>query len=104
MYKIVIYVPITHADKIRQALVEVGAGKIGDYEACSFSCRGLGRFRPIKEAKPFLGKIDEFEIVEEERIETICPVALLQDLLRKIKQVHPYEEPVLDVYSLVSSV
>ena len=101
MYKIVIYTPIAHADKIRQTLRESGAGRMGDYEACSFSCRGIGRFCALEGAAPFLGKIGKVEEVEEERIETICEEKILDQVLEKIREVHPYEEPAIDVYPLI---
>jgi len=43
--KLVIFAPLSHADIVRQALGEAGAGKIGNYEFCSFSTRGIGGFR-----------------------------------------------------------
>jgi len=99
--KIVIYTPLSHADKIRQALAQSGAGHIGNYDACSFSVKGTGRFRPLKGSKPFIGKEGEIEEVEEERIETICTQENLQKALKEVKRVHPYEEPVIDIYPLL---
>lgn len=98
--KVVVYVPIAYADQMRGVLAEFGAGKIGDYEACSFSVRGVGRFRPLKGAKPFIGEIEKLEVVEEERIETICLASEVEALRAAIKEAHPYEEPVMDFYPL----
>lgn len=102
LVKIIIYVPVTHANKIREALTEADAGKIGNYDSCSFSIRGIGRFRALKGANPFLGKINQIEEVEEERIETICPQKILKKVLTAIKKVHPYEEPAIDIYPLLN--
>ncbi len=99
--KIVICVPTSHADKIRQALAQAGAGHIGNYDSCSFSVKGVGRFRPLKGAKPFIGKTGKVEKVEEERIETICPQEKVARIIAKIKKAHPYEEPAIDVYPLL---
>ena len=63
--------------------------------------KGIGRFKPNKEAKPFLGKEDYLEQVVEERIETVCQNKELENVIEEIKKAHPYEEPVIDVYPLV---
>ena len=103
LVKIVVFVPVSHADKIRTALGEAGCGHIGNYDFCSFSVKGVGRFRPLKGANPFIGKIGSIEEVEEERIETVCLKSKLKKALAAIKKAHPYEEPAVDVYPLVSS-
>ena len=55
--KFVVFVPLSHADIVRQALGEVGAGKIRNYDFCSFSSRGTGRFRGNKNSNPTIGKV-----------------------------------------------
>jgi hypothetical protein len=100
--KVAVFTPLSHADKVRRALAEAGAGKIGKYDSCSFSARGMGRFRPLKGAKPFIGKEGEAEEVEEERVEVICPAEILDKVLSAVKSVHPYEEPAIDVYPLLN--
>lgn len=99
--KIVVYVPVTHADKMRAVLAKAGAGKIGNYDACSFSVKGIGRFRPLKKAKPFLGTVGKIESVEEERIETICLKTLYKKVVTAVRKAHPYEEPAIDVLPLL---
>ncbi len=102
LVKIVVYVPVAEADKVRDALAEVGAGKMGNYEACSFSTKGVGRFRPLEGAKPFVGEVGKLESVEEERIETICEKGKLEEILAAVRAVHPYEEPAIDIYPLLN--
>lgn len=102
LVKIVVFVPLSHADKVRAALAEAGAGHIGNYDACSFSSRGTGRFRPLKGAKPFLGSEGKIEEVEEERIEVVCKSENLETVLAAVKKVHPYEEPAIDVYPMMN--
>lgn len=99
--KIVVYVPVSHAEKVRKVLAFAGCGNIGKYDFCSFSVKGVGRFRPLKGAKPFVGRAGKIEKIAEERIETICPKAKLKKVLTALKEVHPYEEPAIDVYPLV---
>jgi len=99
-YKIVVFVPETHAEQLREAMGNVGAGQIGNYSHCTFSVKGLGRFRPGMGANPTIGEIGKLEAVEEERIETVCSEGRLKDVLTAIRNVHPYEEPATDVYQL----
>lgn len=98
--KIVVFVPIVAAEKVRQAMGRSGAGKLGQYSFCSFSIRGVGRFRPMHGAHPAIGKIGRAQKVQEERIEAICLRALLHKVVAAIKAAHPYEEVALDIYSL----
>ena len=98
--KLVVFVPLTHADAVRRALGEAGAGKVGNYDFCSFSSRGVGRFRGNAQSNPAVGKAEVYEEVEEERIEVVVPRALLASVIESMKAVHPYEEVAFDVYSL----
>jgi len=100
--KIVVYVPVEYADAVRQALGKAGAGHIGNYDYCSFSVRGTGRFRPGKGTHPFIGEEGVVEAVEEERIETICPRELADRVIEAVRKVHPYEEMAFDVYPLLN--
>lgn len=100
--KIVVTVPTPDADSLRNAIGQAGAGEIGNYDFCSFSSRGLGRFRPLKGAKPSIGEINNLEEVEEERIEVTCVKEKINDVISAIKKAHPYEEPVIDIYPLLN--
>lgn len=101
LVKLIVYTPVTHADKIRKALSEAGAGHLGNYDSCSFSVRGMGRFRGLKGSNPTIGTPGELEAVEEERIETVCREEAVGAILKAVKAVHPYEEPAIDVYPLI---
>ena len=99
-YKIVVYVAAEHADKLREAMGNAGAGKIGNYTFCTFTSKGVGRFKPENGASPTIGEVGRLESVEEERIETVCQEESLKEVLRAIKEAHPYEESAADVYSI----
>ena len=101
--KIVTFVPLTHADKVREAFAKAGAGQIGDYDSCSFSSLGTGRFRPQEGAKPFIGEIGKIEKVEEERIEVICPEEIFEAVVKVVRAAHPYDKPAIDVYPLLNN-
>ncbi|MBU1246655.1 hypothetical protein KJ973_00405 [Patescibacteria group bacterium] len=98
--KLVVFVPLSHVDVVRQALGEAGAGKIGNYDFCSFSSRGTGRFHGNNKTNPSIGEAGKYEAVEEERIEAIVPREILKEVIEKVKAVHPYEEVAFDIYPL----
>ncbi|HEX8947242.1 MAG TPA: hypothetical protein VF829_03460 [Candidatus Paceibacterota bacterium] len=100
MKKIVVTVPVEAADQVRQAMGEAGAGKVGNYSFCSFSVRGVGRFMPNEGANPAIGEVGRSEQVEEERIEAPCEDILLDAVTEAIRRVHPYEEPVIDIFDV----
>ena len=100
--KIVVFVPETHEDVVRSAMGTAGAGKIGNYTSCSFSTKGVGRFKPEQGANPYIGEIGKFEEVVEERIEVNCPKELLNDVVKAVREVHPYDEIAFDVYPLLN--
>ena len=101
LVKLVVTVPSAQADILREAMGKAGAGKVGNYDFCSFSSKGVGRFRPLAGAKPAVGEINQLELVEEEHIEVTCTPELLATVVAAIREVHPYEEPAIDVYPLV---
>ena len=102
MIKIVVFVPKTHTDIVRQAMGNAGAGKIGNYTHCSYSVDGVGRYKPLKGASPFIGKVGKFEEVEEERIECVCEKSKAKEVISAMRKVHPYEEVAFDIYPLIS--
>lgn len=95
---LVVTVPETHAQDMRDVMGRAGAGKVGEYSHCSFSVKGIGRFMPSGKANPYIGKKEILEEVAEERIEAVCSVAILDHVLEEIKKAHPYEETVIDIY------
>jgi hypothetical protein len=102
LVKIVVFVPVSHADKVRQAMGNAGAGKIGNYSHCSFSVKGVGRYKPMEGANLMIGEVGKYESVEEERIETVCPKNILEKVISVIKKVHPCEEVQVDIYPLLN--
>jgi hypothetical protein len=100
MYKIVVYVPEDHAEALRMAMGDAGAGKIGNYSNCTFTIKGIGRFKPEDGAHPTIGEVGKLEEVSEDRIETVCAEDKLRAVLAAIRAVHPYEEPATDVYPI----
>jgi hypothetical protein len=99
--KIVTFVPFSDANKLRKALGDAGAGKIGEYSYCSYSVTGVGRFTPSINAHPHIGSTTKPEEVEEERIEVVCDRSNAKRVIAAMRQAHPYEEVAFDIYPLV---
>jgi dinuclear metal center YbgI/SA1388 family protein len=98
--KLVTFVPHENAEEIRAAITEAGAGKIGDYDSCTFTSEGEGRFRPLDGATPAIGRVGEVEVVAESRVEAVFPRRRRRQVLEAMRAVHPYEEPAYDVIEL----
>jgi len=102
LVKLVVFVPEENADEVRRALGEAGAGQIGEYSFCSYSIKGVGRFIPSDKASPHIGSAGTLEEVNEERIEVACEKDQAARVIEVIKDVHPYEEVVIDIYPMLS--
>ncbi len=98
--KIVVFVPVDHAEKVRQAMFEAGAGHIGHYDNCSYNISGHGSFRADENANPFVGITGETHFENETRIEMIFPAFIEKKIILAILNNHPYEEVAYDVYKL----
>lgn len=98
---IVVFVPETHADAVRNAMGKDGAGAIGNYSNCSFSSKGIGRFLPMAGAHPNIGKVGKKEEVKEERIEMICKKDKVKKVVLAMKKAHPYEEVAYFIFPLL---
>ncbi|MBW8752240.1 MAG: Nif3-like dinuclear metal center hexameric protein [Propionibacteriales bacterium] len=100
--KLVVFVPASDADTVRDAITGAGAGALGDYDSCTFSSAGEGRFRPLEGADPTIGTVGEVETVAEVRIESILDRRLRSAVVAAMLAAHPYEEPAYDVVPLAS--
>ena len=98
--KVVVYVPLSAADVVRNAMFEAGAGCIGNYDSCSFNAPGQGSFRANEEAHPFVGEVGKVHFEDEVRIETVVPKHVLNQVISAILKAHPYEEVAYDVFAM----
>lgn len=101
LYKLCVFVPDTHAEAVKQALFDAGAGRVGDYDHCAFELVGQGQFRPLPGSQPFLGSTGRVERVTEHRIELVCDQRYLAAALRALVAAHPYQEPAVDLWPLL---
>ncbi|MGK0554419.1 Nif3-like dinuclear metal center hexameric protein [Macrococcus capreoli] len=95
--KLQIYVPNHHAQGLKEKLAATGAGKIGDYDHCFYSSKGHGEFRPLENAQPFVGNINEVHVEEELKVECVFEPHLKQQIIEVIHQYHPYETPAYEI-------
>lgn len=102
LQKLVTFCPGAHADTVRKALGDAGAGAIGHYDQCTFSVEGIGTFRAGAKAKPFAGKKNILHHEPETRIETVFPAFRQAEVLSALLSAHPYEEVAYDVYTLTN--
>ncbi len=100
--KLVVFVPVDEAERLLDALVEAGAGQIGDYDRCAWSTTGTGTFRPLPGADPAVGEVGRVERVEEARLEVVLPRARRASVLRAMLTTHSYEQPAYDVLELAT--
>lgn len=100
LYKLVVFVPLTHVEEVRKSLHAAGAGQAGNYSECSFQTRGTGSFKPGTGTNPFSGKVGQLEQVEEIRLETVFHERDLDQVLQAMYASHPYEEVAYDLLQL----
>lgn len=98
---ITVTVPTKNAEEVRHAMCEAGAGVIGDYTHCTSNSITKGTFIPVDRANPYIGQKDKLEVVEEVRIETVCDIKILKQVLKRLREVHPYEEPGINIIPLI---
>ena len=99
--KIIVTIPIENVDEVRNVICEAGAGVIGNYTHCSMSTKCVGTFKPTDEANPYIGERNNLEFVEEEKLEVVCDVNIVKNVISKLREVHPYEEPAIDIIPLI---
>jgi dinuclear metal center YbgI/SA1388 family protein len=101
--KIATFVPKLSVQKVREAMFEAGAGKIGNYDSCSFNSEGYGSFKAGENSNPFVGQQQKIHYEPEVKIEVIVPKFKLSDVIDALKSAHPYEEPAYDCVPLLNN-
>lgn len=101
MVKIAFFVPEDHKEVVKSAMFAAGAGGIGNYDQCCWEVEGMGQFRALEGADPFLGTVGKVECVKEFKVEMVCADDVVKSVVQALKQAHPYEEPAYDVVVLL---
>jgi hypothetical protein len=101
--KLVVFVPREALDPLREALFAAGAGRIGDYERCSWYTEGTGTFLGGAGSRPDVGQPGREQRVAELRLETVYPEEREAEIVAALRESHPYEEPAFDLYDLANA-
>ncbi|MBK8550526.1 MAG: hypothetical protein IPL53_05465 [Ignavibacteria bacterium] len=96
--KIIVFVPHKFVDIVADGMFGAGAGRIANYDMCSFRTEGTGTYKPNEKAKPLLGKKNFLSRVEEIKLEIECTPGNLDQVLDAMLKNHPYEETAYEVY------
>ncbi|MBK9732293.1 MAG: Nif3-like dinuclear metal center hexameric protein [Chitinophagaceae bacterium] len=102
LMKLFTFVPVSHAEQVRAALFNAGAGSIGNYDECSFNVDGMGTFRGNDSSNAFVGEKGKRHIEPETKIEVVFPRWRLHQLISALRRSHPYEEVAYDIVALVN--
>lgn len=102
-FKIEIFAPAESVDEILETLASVHAGEIGKYDRCSTVIPVQGFWRPLDDAKPYLGNPGELFSGSEVKIEVLCREEYLLEAVQAVRNVHPYEEPLINIISLANT-
>ncbi len=104
MLKLVVYVPKTHVDSVLNMMHENGCGDFGEgkYQGVAFLTFGHGTWIAMKGSKPFKGRLNRREMIQEVKIETCCTSAKARHMVKVLRSIHPYEEPVIELFPMES--
>ncbi len=91
MLSLVVYIPDSHVEEVKAAMLEAGGGCIGNYDSCCWQTIGQGQLRPLKGANPALGSMGKLEVVDEWKVEMMVDPSRIQAVLTAMKKAHPYE-------------
>jgi dinuclear metal center YbgI/SA1388 family protein len=98
--KIAVFVPGTHVDQVAAAMHAAGGGMFVKYEQCGFRTEGIGTFKGMNNARPFIGTVGTLERTPETRIEMLAERWKVNAVLKAMMLAHPYEEIAYDIYPL----
>ena len=98
--KLITFTTPENAEQVRQALFNAGAGRIGNYNDCSFSSTGIGSYRGNDKSNPVIGKQFETVHASEVKIEVTFEKYLESKILKALFDSHIYEEVAYEIYEL----
>ena len=98
--KLQTYVPKDHAESLRTALFEAGAGNIGNYDSCSFNIEGEGTYRGNEDSNSTLGEKGQLHTENETLISVVFAKHVESKVLKGLFSTHPYEEVAYEITTL----
>ncbi len=100
MYKLEIYAPESALEVIREMLLEMDAGHMGNYKGCLSYYPVTGIWYSGENTHPAIGTPGEWSREPEIKVEVNVEDSLIKDTVEKIRDVHPYEEPLINIIRL----
>lgn len=101
--KVEVFIPEEYLRELRKALNDINALTIGgNYDNCMSFSKVIGSWRPLNGSNPFEGEIGEICEAEECKVEFCCSREILRTAVDKIKKIHPYEVPVINVIPILN--
>ncbi len=97
MYRITVLVPKTHTDKIIEAMAQAGAGVIGEYTHNAYITHGEGNWFSGEGTNPTIGEVGKMSREPEDKVEMVCPMDIVYEVLNACKNTHPYETPNIQI-------
>ena len=100
IFKLEIYIPESHLKALQAALQASGAGRIGNYDSCMAHSHVKGTWRPLEGANPYIGEVGTLSEAYELKVEVNVEKDRLKRTIQAIRDIHPYEEPLINVIPL----
>ena len=100
MYALIVYIPEDHVEQVKSSIFDAGGGKIGDYEHCAWQSLGMGQFKALTGANPFVGDVGAVHQEPEWRVEIVVADECMAAVLAALVQAHPYEEPAYQYFQI----
>lgn len=98
--KLEIFIPESFFKVLCNKLKELDAGHIGNYSECLSYSEVNSRWKPLEGTNPYIGKVNEVSEKKELKVEVTCNIDNIDEIIKGIKSIHPYEEPVINVIPL----
>lgn len=101
--KLEVYTVPENEEQLRNALFAAGAGRIGNYDNCSFNLTGIGTYQGDENSNPKIGKRGEFKKATEIKISVTFESHLQDAIVAAMFANHIYEEVAYELYELLNT-
>lgn len=99
--KIATYIPREYTNALMDRITEVIVPVYEGYDRTFSLTDVTGTWRPLDGSDPFIGTHGEIEISPEVKVEFVIRKNDLKVTIDTIVDVHPYEEPAIDVIEMI---
>ena len=102
-FKLEIFTPEEVVDEVLEALANTHAGEVGNYSHCASVSEVQAQWFAEDGAAPAEGAAGKLYTGVEYKIEVNCREEYLAEAIHAVREVHPYEVPVINVYPLANA-